>query len=80
MEVTVIDKHSKHTYKFAENPLESIERIFRLIVSPLYIFIDKKFIGNINRLVLIKGIGKTVIRTDLPLSVIRDSLTGRLNP
>lgn len=41
---------------------------------------DKKFIGGLNRFVLIKDIGKTIIKQNLPLSIIKDSLTGRMIP
>ncbi len=35
---------------------------------------DKKFIGKTNRFVLVEDIGKTVIKQNLPLKIIRDSL------
>jgi len=41
---------------------------------------DKKFIGNVNRFVLIKDIGRATIKQNLPLGVIRDSLAERLSP
>ena len=40
---------------------------------------DKKFIGGRNRLVLIKGIGKTVIKENIAFGIIKDSLIERLN-
>jgi 3-dehydroquinate synthetase len=43
-------------------------------------FRDKKFVGQVNRLVLIKDIGKTIIKQNLPLSAIKDSLTERMIP
>ncbi|MFH1577596.1 MAG: 3-dehydroquinate synthase [Candidatus Omnitrophota bacterium] len=41
---------------------------------------DKKFIGKLNRFVLIKGIGKTTIKSNIPLGVIRDSLSSQMRP
>jgi 3-dehydroquinate synthase len=41
---------------------------------------DKKFIGRINRFVLIKAIGKTTIKQNLPLNIIKRSLNKRINP
>ena len=41
---------------------------------------DKKFIGSLNRFVLIKQIGKTVIRQNLPLEIIKNSLIEISNP
>jgi 3-dehydroquinate synthase len=41
---------------------------------------DKKFIDGLNRFVLIKGIGRTVIKKDLALGIIKDSLIARMNP
>ena len=35
---------------------------------------DKKFIGSVNKFVLIKGIGKTKIVKDIPLKIIRQAL------
>lgn len=39
---------------------------------------DKKFMGAINRFVLIKGIGKSFVTQDLSINVIRDCLKRRL--
>ncbi|MFC1658318.1 3-dehydroquinate synthase [Candidatus Omnitrophota bacterium] len=41
---------------------------------------DKKFIGKVNRFVLIKDIGRTLIKDNLALGIIRDTLSGRMNP
>ena len=41
---------------------------------------DKKFVGGINRFVLIKAIGKTTIRKNLPLNIIKRSLNEIINP
>jgi 3-dehydroquinate synthase len=38
---------------------------------------DKKFLGKLNRFVLIKDIGKTVIRLDVPLKIIKAALSAR---
>lgn len=40
---------------------------------------DKKFLGKVNRLVLIRDIGKTIIRQNVPLGIIKDSLSSRSN-
>ncbi|MFH1338677.1 MAG: 3-dehydroquinate synthase [Candidatus Omnitrophota bacterium] len=40
---------------------------------------DKKFLGEVNRLVLIRDIGKTIIRQNVPLGIIKDSLASRSN-
>lgn len=39
---------------------------------------DKKFIGQRNRFVLIKGIGKTKIVEDIPLGIIKEAIKKRL--
>ncbi len=41
---------------------------------------DKKFIGGVSRFVLIKDIGRAIIKQDLPLEIIKGSLTGRMSP
>jgi 3-dehydroquinate synthase len=40
---------------------------------------DKKFTGARNRFVLIKDIGRTIIKQDLPLNIIKESLNERMN-
>ncbi|MBU1871654.1 MAG: 3-dehydroquinate synthase [Candidatus Omnitrophica bacterium] len=35
---------------------------------------DKKFIGSVNRFVLIKDIGRTIIKRNIPLGIIKDTL------
>jgi 3-dehydroquinate synthase len=39
---------------------------------------DKKFIGAKNKFVLIRGIGKTVLRTNVPLALIRSVISRRM--
>lgn len=83
---------SKKTKLINQATLTRIENLIRAIGLPVNIsgvskkriimayYRDKKFIGGLNRFVLIKNIGKTIIKQDLPLSIIKGSLTGRMNP
>lgn len=41
-------------------------------------FKDKKFIGATTRLVLIKGIGKPVIKQNIPLKIVKEALSKRI--
>ncbi len=67
--------------------LERIERLIGMVGLPTSIrsrislkniigayYRDKKFIGKTNRLVLIRGLGKTTIKQDLPINIIKDIL------
>lgn len=72
--------------------LRKIENLIKLTGLPVFIkdvslkkilkacYRDKKFIGSMNRFVLIEDIGKTTIKQNLPLSIIRDSLSERIRP
>lgn len=67
-----------------------IEDLIRVVGLPLRIrgvsldniikahYRDKKFTGRENRFVLIKGIGKTKILTNIPLRLIKDAITQKL--
>jgi 3-dehydroquinate synthase len=82
---------SKELGLISENARSRIENLIKSAGLPVFIkdlslkkiieayYRDKKFIGEINRFVLIRGIGRTVIKQNVPLSIIKDSLASRLN-
>lgn len=82
---------SKELGLINENVRSRIENLIKSARLPVFItglslkkiieayYRDKKFIGEINRLVLIRDIGKTVIKQNVPLNIIKDSLVSRLN-
>lgn len=72
--------------------LRRIENLIKAVELPVFIrglslekilkahYRDKKFIGGMNRLVLINRIGETIIKQNLPLGIIKDSLAGIMTP
>ncbi|OGX43895.1 MAG: 3-dehydroquinate synthase [Omnitrophica WOR_2 bacterium RIFCSPLOWO2_12_FULL_51_8] len=73
-----------------ESGVKRIENLIRAVGLPTRItgvtlsavinahYRDKKFLGKKNRFVLAKGISKAVIRENIPLEIIKDSLRERM--
>jgi len=89
----IIASHiSKKTKLIGQPTLRRIEDLIRVVGLPIFIkglslekiltayYRDKKFIAGMNRFVLIKDIGKTIIKQNLSEKIVRDSLTERMNP
>lgn len=82
---------SKRLGLIKQDILKRIEDLFGVVGLPTNIkglsedtilqayYHDKKFIGGINRFVLIKDIGRTVIKQDLDLHIIKAALRGRMS-
>ncbi len=83
---------SKKTGLINQDTLRRIENLIKSAGLPVFIkglsmkrilaayYRDKKFIGGVNRFVLIKYIGKAIIKQNLPLNIIKGSLTAGMKP
>ena len=82
---------SKKIKLIDQTTLSRIENLIKSTGLPIFIkgvsldkiltsyYHDKKFIGGLNRFVLLKEIGKTIIRQNLPLEIIKNSLIEIIN-
>jgi 3-dehydroquinate synthase len=74
-----------------QTTLSRIENLIQAVGLPVFIkglslrnilsayYRDKKFVGGVNKFVLIKDIGRTIIKQNLPIAIITDSLTSRMS-